>query len=745
MGRETTNENKEDLRKQSIGECDPIPETRPARPDPIDMDEDEKQMQQQARARLANTKGKKAKRKAREKHLEEARRLAQLQKIRELKAAGIENAIRKKKYNGIDYNKEIPFYHIPSIGSYDIEEERERGERIRKETSFIGKDVSKIDNESLQIRESKERIKDIKRQQIHRQQQLPQLIKRLQEIHDPIVNIRKEFILPSPKRDSIVNNDSTTTNNNDITKTTLLLQSTSTIQNQDHSYEKLMKGYRDLIDERLSTNPLLGIQQDINDDDIQSLQENQKNKQDQQLYNKNNNKLNQEILQPSLHQKENDIKKPNQEIIRTLLSNVPVAENEIEIIQPELPDEIKYTPLEQYSIDNTKDTIKDAKMVQFGNIDNDDNDDKILSETVSTKRRKLQKESEILVDKEQEENQNKIIQGIQKDLQDELKTQVIKRENEFIRPKNINLSMGKGLLQRSWYLSPIEINNKLFSEMEKSCCIDWSTWNQYHIEKDEQITTKDELYEQIYNLIIDEMIQQQYNDAILYPIDKDTKNNTLYLKKPIEIYNIQELNTAIQLVDEEIIQMKNTSNKDTTISKEVIEYTNDNDKDKIIFKHIIDDVHNTINFYPSLKKFSWFGDSKLLKEKDQIIAQKQEYIVINTHRKKQIEKNIALEKILSIKSAGYRKRYITMYNSIQSIYDTIFTTSMQIHCFQNMLKEERDIGIPNRIGYWKDSCNKLRTMAQIQQKRFIQIRDRIEACTSLLERVQPEGSAPAVQ
>lgn len=47
-------------------------------------------MLSEARARLANTKGKKAKRKARERQLEEARRLAGLQKKRELRAAGIE-------------------------------------------------------------------------------------------------------------------------------------------------------------------------------------------------------------------------------------------------------------------------------------------------------------------------------------------------------------------------------------------------------------------------------------------------------------------------------------------------------------------------------------------------------------------------------------------------------------------------------------------------------------------------------
>ena len=40
------------------------------------MDEDEKEMLSEARARLANTRGKKAKRKAREAQLDEARRLA---------------------------------------------------------------------------------------------------------------------------------------------------------------------------------------------------------------------------------------------------------------------------------------------------------------------------------------------------------------------------------------------------------------------------------------------------------------------------------------------------------------------------------------------------------------------------------------------------------------------------------------------------------------------------------------------
>jgi hypothetical protein len=63
-----------------------------------------------SRARLANTRGKKAKRKARERQMEDSRRLASLQKRRELKAAGIES-----KLNGFKKRSVIrwpPFFHV---------------------------------------------------------------------------------------------------------------------------------------------------------------------------------------------------------------------------------------------------------------------------------------------------------------------------------------------------------------------------------------------------------------------------------------------------------------------------------------------------------------------------------------------------------------------------------------------------------------------------------------------------------
>ncbi|CAD7969327.1 unnamed protein product [Amoebophrya sp. A120] len=102
----------DDPRKLRPGEVDPHPHTKPARADAQDMDEDELEMLTEARARLANTRGKKAKRKAREKQLGEARRLAQLQKSRELKAAGVSQERQeflKRRRRQMDYAREIPF------------------------------------------------------------------------------------------------------------------------------------------------------------------------------------------------------------------------------------------------------------------------------------------------------------------------------------------------------------------------------------------------------------------------------------------------------------------------------------------------------------------------------------------------------------------------------------------------------------------------------------------------------------
>ncbi|KAF2204843.1 hypothetical protein GQ43DRAFT_437538 [Delitschia confertaspora ATCC 74209] len=130
-GGETAAPSAEDVRKLRPGEVDAYAESRPARPDAVDMDEEDKEMLSEARARLANVSGKKAKRKARERQLEDSRRLAQLQKRRELKASGINIKMTAKKGNHIDYNADVPLEREVPSGFHDTTAELERNEKQR--------------------------------------------------------------------------------------------------------------------------------------------------------------------------------------------------------------------------------------------------------------------------------------------------------------------------------------------------------------------------------------------------------------------------------------------------------------------------------------------------------------------------------------------------------------------------------------------------------------------------------------
>nr|XP_018905545.1 PREDICTED: cell division cycle 5-like protein [Bemisia tabaci] len=181
----------DDPRKLKPGEIDPNPETKPARPDPKDMDEDELEMLSEARARLANTQGKKAKRKAREKQLEEARRLAAVQKRRELRAAGIDLAPRHKRKRGVDYNAEIPFEMRPAAGFYDTSNEvidplAPDFSRLRQQD---------LDGEQRSEREERERKRDKQKLKERKENDVPYGMLQNQE---PIRK-RSKLVLPEPQ------------------------------------------------------------------------------------------------------------------------------------------------------------------------------------------------------------------------------------------------------------------------------------------------------------------------------------------------------------------------------------------------------------------------------------------------------------------------------------------------------------------------------------------------------------------
>lgn len=149
-------------------------ESLPSRPDLEDMDEDEREMLSEAKARLANTHGKKAKRKERERMLDESKRISLLQKRRELKAAGMNVSLElknKKRRKEFDYNADIPHEHLPPPGLFETTEEDFTNDiekaRFEKQVNLKGISVKEVDdkikksNEEATKKASKQLIKEI--------------------------------------------------------------------------------------------------------------------------------------------------------------------------------------------------------------------------------------------------------------------------------------------------------------------------------------------------------------------------------------------------------------------------------------------------------------------------------------------------------------------------------------------------------------------------------------------------------
>jgi pre-mRNA-splicing factor CDC5/CEF1 len=199
---ESAEPNADDPRRLRPGEIDPAPETKPARPDPVDMDEDELEMLAEARARLANTKGKKAKRKARERMLEESRRLSVLQKRRELKAAGIESRINMggKKGKGINYASEIPFQKVVPAGFYDVSEEDHNAKQMHLDPKAYGLQLSKLEGQNNKAEEEKKRKRDANLMKKMFEENAPLAVMKVQEANDPVsLRRRVPLSLPAPQ------------------------------------------------------------------------------------------------------------------------------------------------------------------------------------------------------------------------------------------------------------------------------------------------------------------------------------------------------------------------------------------------------------------------------------------------------------------------------------------------------------------------------------------------------------------
>lgn len=193
-----------DSRKLKPGEIDPNPETKPAKPDPIDMDEAEKDMLNEAKARIANRRGKKAKRKAREKQLEESRRLATLQKKRELRSAGIEIPVKliRKKKKETNYSVDIPFDREYVPGYKNLQENWDVTEEIAPNSKSFEGGVSLDFLEGKRRDKDEEKLRQIdeKRLKNLKQKDLQKSFEVLNKLNDPVNIARKHLLdLPEPK------------------------------------------------------------------------------------------------------------------------------------------------------------------------------------------------------------------------------------------------------------------------------------------------------------------------------------------------------------------------------------------------------------------------------------------------------------------------------------------------------------------------------------------------------------------
>lgn len=184
----------------AVGEMNLNPESKPARPDDEDLPDDEREMLAEAKARLGNIQGKKAKRKARERMLEESKRIALLQKRRELKSAGINVKLttrNKKKRKEFDYNADIPHEIIPQAGPYDTAEELKQNDFEKQQfgQQVSTKGISMKDIDDRIAKEESRRKKEIEKKKLERKREFNAAASLISEHED---SKRRKLNLPEP-------------------------------------------------------------------------------------------------------------------------------------------------------------------------------------------------------------------------------------------------------------------------------------------------------------------------------------------------------------------------------------------------------------------------------------------------------------------------------------------------------------------------------------------------------------------
>jgi pre-mRNA-splicing factor CDC5/CEF1 len=156
-------------------------------------------MLSEARARLANTMGKKAKRKARERQMEETKRMASILKRRDMTDTTITAKQRKKWRNQMDYTADIPFHKTVPIGFHDISEEMAK-EDFEKRT-LIAQSLEKEAKRKLQQEEAdNQQGGQQKQKQAKTSEDISSAaLQAIKEAEEMSLASRKKLVLPAPQ------------------------------------------------------------------------------------------------------------------------------------------------------------------------------------------------------------------------------------------------------------------------------------------------------------------------------------------------------------------------------------------------------------------------------------------------------------------------------------------------------------------------------------------------------------------
>ena len=522
-----------DPRKLRPGEVDPNPEARPARPDPIDLDEDMKETLNEARARVANTRGKKAKRKIREKQLEEARRLAALQKKRELKSAGIEITLRlpKKKKKEMNYNVDIPFKREVPIGSWSEFLEDTPGPDKFK----AGISLQVLDNRNRDIEEEKQRKIDEKRMKDLKNSNLPKAFEMINKVNDPSSELRRKKIdLPESNISEnelreikkITNNNLNENKSNNINMSldylkrgseNILSVIGSEIRTplQENKIEKEAKIAYDLKE---SETPLLGGEN--SKQDLNNFLENMKSQNKKNEKNNNNNDKgfktplpvgNYSIMRtPGSHLNNVNFSNDNESSNNEWENNLDISGNSLNVSR-NMSQKVKSL---------FENLPKPKNEIELILDDDDDEEDKINENVVDINLMEIEKDGEDVL-------KEKILkEKIDKEIKEKLKSEVVRKNLPRINLNDKNWSLYENNLDninKSENEFINEINKLINEEMFKLINNDNKKIEEYNI----TLKEKEEIEKMIDNEV--KLIKKKSNEELNQLREKYLNENILFL------------------------------------------------------------------------------------------------------------------------------------------------------------------------------------------------------------------------